>query len=116
MLLGGRQEEDLGILLLGSVHEVFAARNLDRVTSKELAAALAEMEGCPWPEYYRGQPISANQVAKKLKPFGITPVSIRPSKSAISTAKGYYARDFEDAFKRYIAAQGSESAGTPAQG
>ena len=115
VLLGGRQDEDIGVILLESIRKVLAARNLDRVTSKDLAFALAEMEGSPWPEYYRGQPISTNQVAKKLKPFGIAPVSIRPSKSAVSTAKGYYARDFEDAFKRYLAAQSSESAGTPAQ-
>ena len=47
------------------------------LTSSKLVDALAKLEGHPWAEYKRGKPISQNQLARALKPLGITPNVIR---------------------------------------
>jgi hypothetical protein len=109
VLLGGRRDETLGVLLLECIHKLFTAGNddlfpdgnLDRLTSKAIADGLGEMEGTPWPEFHHGKPITANQVAKLLRPFGITPGTIR-LKTSTGTPKGYYLSAFTDAFKRYL--------------
>src|SRR5207249_4979242 len=44
--------------------------------------------------------ISANQLARLLREFGITPRNIRISAKA--TPKGYYLDDFSDPFSRYL--------------
>jgi putative DNA primase/helicase len=56
------------------------------------------MEDRPWPEWRHGKPITVRQVARLLKPFGITPGTIRTQDS---TPKGYYLTAFDDAFSRY---------------
>jgi hypothetical protein len=55
----------------------------------------------PWAEWgRRRKPISQNQVARLLKPFGIVPGSIRlPDKS---TPKGYLLKQFIEAFASYV--------------
>ena len=58
------------------------------------------MEDRPWPEWYRGKPISPRQIAKKLGLFGIKPKVIRIGGD---TPRGYQLADFQDAFRRYLA-------------
>jgi Protein of unknown function (DUF3631) len=57
------------------------------------------MEGRPWAEYSRGRPLTKNKLPKLLKPFGITPITIR---SNTTTKKGYHLNRFNDAFSRYM--------------
>lgn len=71
------------------------------------------MEATPWPEFHHGKSITANQVAKLLKPFGITPETIR-LKTSTGTPKGYYLSAFTDALKRYLSfKKGGDAADTP---
>ena len=42
-----------------------------------LAAHLNALEGRPWHEYARGNPMSQNQLANLLRPFGINSNTIR---------------------------------------
>jgi hypothetical protein len=59
------------------------------------------MEGRPWQDWKRGRQITANQVAKLLAAYEIRPKAMRITKDPV---KGYERSDFEDAFKRYLAA------------
>ena len=53
----------------------------------------------PWDRYNRGGPIQAYQLAQLLKPFGIRSQVIRFEHGV---QRGYYLRDFEEAFARYL--------------
>jgi hypothetical protein len=57
------------------------------------------MEDRPWPEYKFGKPITAAQVARLLKPFGIEP---RKHRIGADTHRGYHHAECADAFERYV--------------
>ena len=73
------EDNSAGVMLLGDIKTIFEQRALDAETnpnwnemsSKQLAEALAVMEGRPWPEWRGGKPISSHAVARLLKAFGI---------------------------------------------
>ena len=99
-LSGGESavEASLGVMLLSDIRTVLDQS--DRISSANICEALATMEGRPWPEYGRSlKPISQNQLARILEPFGIAPHTIR---FGAETAKGYLLKDFSDAFDRYL--------------
>ena len=54
----------------------------------------------PWAEYRGGKPITKAQIARLLKPFGVSPGTIRLDDG--HTPKGYYLTAFSDAFARYL--------------
>lgn len=93
-------ERSAAELLLEDIKNVFAERGVDRLPSAELAAALAEIEDRPWPEWSRGKPITKNQLTRMLKPFGIPSGTIRMSSGL--TIKGFYLDNFTEAFARYL--------------
>jgi putative DNA primase/helicase len=95
------QEDGDGVLLLGDIHDLFVCDGTDRLTSDRIVQALKEMEERPWPEFRHGQPITARQAARLLKPFDISPKVIKLTPG--HTARGYHHDDFEDAFDRYLA-------------
>jgi hypothetical protein len=75
----------------------------DRLASADLADRLAAIEGRPWGEYGKNEkPITTHALARLLgrKPLGITPQVIRTGPA--TTARGYYRRQFEDAWARYL--------------
>jgi putative DNA primase/helicase len=97
LLSGSVEDPSLRIQLLSDIREIFRA---ERLPSKELCKALGGLEDRPWADYANGFPINQTQLAKLLKPFGITPKSIRLGPN--NTPKGYVAAQFEDAFVRYL--------------
>lgn len=88
------------LLLLSDIRDVFAGIAADRITSKDLIAQLIVIEDRPWSEWKNGKPITTNQLAGRLKAFGITSNSIRLDSS--KTAKGYMLDQFSDAWRRYL--------------
>ena len=50
-------------------------------------------------EYRRGKPITTNQLARALRPFGIWSNNMRMADAKVR--KGYALKDFADAFSRY---------------
>ena len=89
-----------GVKLLDDIRNIFNSEKADRLESKLLVVKLADNEGGPWAEYGRSRnPISVNQLARLLKPFGIYPGTIRISGG---TAKGYLKEHFREAFNRYL--------------
>ncbi len=92
--------------LLIDVQHLFAERNADRLPSKAICDALAELEDRRWPEYNRGKPISPNQLARLLKPFEVKPKTLRFEEG---TKKGYELGDFAETFERYTPPQRSRN-------
>lgn len=90
-------DESLGAKLLSDIRDAFEGR--DRVGSNDLVALLIEMEGSPWPELNRGKGLTANSLARLLRPFEIAPRTIR---GETDTFKGYRRDFFEDAWSRYL--------------
>lgn len=72
---------------------------LERISSSDLAAQFATYLDSPWAEWRNGKPITQAQLARVLKPFGITPQSIRLPSGAV--IRGYLRTQFEDAWERY---------------
>jgi Protein of unknown function (DUF3631) len=94
-------DQSIGIALLADIRAAFAARRVNRLSSEELAAYLGNLEDRPWPDYGgSGRPISKIQIGRLLKPFRISPGSIRLSNG--STPKGYKLTAFREAFASYL--------------
>ncbi|MCH8314268.1 MAG: DUF3631 domain-containing protein, partial [Nitrospinae bacterium] len=110
LLISGSQDDDedaIGVMLLSDIRDYFHENETDRVTSEDLGKHMVELEDRPWPEYRKGKPISKTGIARLLKPFGITPKSIRVG---TRTPKGYLKEWFEDVFTRYLPNRGIQSA------
>ena len=106
-----------GITLLADLRELFAAEPSGVLFTAEVLTALANREDRPWAEYRGSRAITAIQLAYLLKPYGI-PRNNTVRRSA-KTAKGYRAKDFADAWARYLPepeavtrSQASDSAGS----
>ena len=86
--------------MLSDIRKIFLEDGGDRLPSKTIAERLHQIEDRPWPEYgKRAKPITVGQVARLLKPFAITPGTIR---WGAETPKGYRLSSFKEAFSRYV--------------
>lgn len=88
----------MGVELLSDIREVFAEKNSERLFSYQLVHALCRDER-RWCTHNRGGNITAAQVARILKGFGISPKSMRMD---LENAKGYDKDQFTDAWERYL--------------
>jgi hypothetical protein len=73
---------------------------LEYISSADLAAQMATYADSPWAEWRGGKPITQAQLARVLKPFGITPQLIRLPGGGV--LRGYKRTQFEDAWERYL--------------
>ncbi len=101
-LSAGQDGESLRVTLLRDIWAAFEARGTDRLSSDELAAYLGGLEDRRWPEYRAGRPITKPQLARLLRPFHISPGTIRLPDGR--TPKGYHRAAFADAVERYCGA------------
>jgi len=90
-------ERSLGIRLLSDIRDVFDA--VDRMSSEQLASALVGLEEAPWSDLY-GKTLTKNGLAKRLKPYGVTPRRVRMPDE--TTPRGYLREQFHDAWGRYL--------------
>jgi len=88
--------------LLADLKTIFEETGRDQISTVDILEKLIDMEDRPWPEWYRGKPLSSRQLAKLLKPFSVSPGTIRTSGG---TMKGYRLETFKDAFTRYLPSQ-----------
>ena len=102
-------ESSASVELLVDIKQIFETRDLDRMPTNEILSELHDIEERRWSDWRKGKPLNPSQFARMVKPFGVSPGSIRLEQGR--TAKGYKLGDFEDAFSRYLPAQ----AGTPSQ-
>jgi hypothetical protein len=100
-------DQSNGVRLLADIKQIFAEHGTDRISSADLVVALVAIETSPWAELSHGRPITAPKLARLLGRFGIAPGTIRVEGS---TPKGYYLRDFQDAFPRYVPAENRNTA------
>lgn len=100
-LTGATNEADNtpSVQLLGDIRDLFRLRTVDRLPSREIVAHLVQMEDRPWPEWYKGKPMSETQLAKLLRPFGVRSKTIRIGST---TPRGYELSWFQDTFSRYL--------------
>ena len=87
-------------LLLQDIYAAFSTLQCNRLPSQDLTSFLAKMEHRPWPEWRSYRPITPRQLAQLLRPFQISPKTIRLDEH--TTVKGYERHQFDDAFSRYI--------------
>lgn len=90
-VFGSAASEDgsQGVMLLRDIRDVFEARiglDEDRTSSVDLVENLCSLEGRPWADWNHGKGMTANNLSRKLKDFGIYPSAIRLSSGV---AKGY---------------------------
>jgi putative DNA primase/helicase len=86
--------------LLADIAAIFGKEDTDKLPSAKLADSLVAIEGRPWAEWGRQRkPISPNQLANLLHPFGISPQVIRVGDE---TPRGYLLEQFLEQFDRYL--------------
>ena len=96
----GDDAEFAKVLLLGDIRELFENNPPREVLfTAEMLAALNADETRPWSEWKNGKPMTARQLADQLKPFKISPKTVRRD---AETDKGYKLKWFEDEFARYL--------------
>jgi hypothetical protein len=99
------ESRGIGTMLLADIAAIFHSAGVKKISSATITKALADIEGHPWAEFGKmRKPISPNQLAARLRDFEIAPTTIKFSDG--KTAKGYFLQQFEDAFQRYLPAQG----------
>ncbi|RMH15043.1 MAG: DUF3631 domain-containing protein [Gemmatimonadetes bacterium] len=98
----GSEDDDLSVrvLLLQDVMTTFERLGVERLFSRDLVAALVEMEERPWPEWKAGKPLTVRQLARLVQPFGVSPRHLRIDEG---TGRGYRLEDFADPCERYLA-------------
>ena len=104
--------EAIGIFALTDTRMIFTEHNVERISSTNLAAALAELENRPWPEFSKGKEITTAGLARLLAPFKITPSKWRDGSE---TVRGYEASAFGDAWSRYLPEASPMQTATPPQ-
>jgi len=111
-VLTPRDNDSIGPLLLADIKTVFDEQSIDRLFSSEICTALCEMEGKPWADW-KGKSLTANQLARLLKPFGIG--GNKTVRTGNQTAKGYHRHQFEEAWQRYLMHEGGRGVQQPSQ-
>jgi putative DNA primase/helicase len=86
-------------MLLADIRDAFEEKGCSRMASADLVAALVAMTDRPWSECNHGKALTQNQLARRLKPFGIGPKTIRVDGDQL---KGYEVDAFSESFTRYI--------------
>jgi hypothetical protein len=111
-LTGGNEDDGDGtrLHLLEDIKEILRAR--DDIYSSELCDALNSREESPWREKRNGNGLNTYLLAKSLKQFDIRSKTIwRDQPAGVRTsAKGYLAQSFADAFSRYLPEESSTGA------
>jgi putative DNA primase/helicase len=72
----------------------------ERISTEKLIARLTADAERPWADFYKGKPITANQLARLLKRFGLTSQNLRFDDG--TQVKGYNLRLFVEVWQRYL--------------
>ena len=85
--------------LLADIRQAFESKQVEKIRTADLIAALVDDDEQGWATYNRGKPITPRQLAKLLAGYGIRPKTVR---FGPHTPKGYERSQFADAFDRYL--------------
>jgi hypothetical protein len=103
------EDASRGVALLLDVRAVFNTQTGGHggsIFTSGLVAALNKMEESPWSGWNKGTGMTAANLAKLLKPYNITPGTVRIGSV---TSKGYKREAFNDVWNRYLAPLSDES-------
>jgi putative DNA primase/helicase len=100
--LSGIEErsDSLNTELLADIREILKEHGGEYISTKELIEKLCADDDAPWASYNRGKPITARQLAKRLRDFEITVNQTR--RIGKLTVKGYKCNQFSESFERYL--------------
>ena len=93
-----KEQPAIGTQLLSDIRDILEA-GVVRIFSSDLTAKLGALEDRPWANFEGRGPMMPSSVAKVLAPYGIAPKNIRDGQKVL---RGYRAKQFEDAFARYL--------------
>jgi hypothetical protein len=116
----GMSDDALLELLLADIQDVFADKGVKvrdksgaeriEMASADLVDELIAIAGHPWAEMGKSEkPLTQYQLARRLKPLGITTEKIGPGRMRIN---GYVHAHFKEAFDRYLSAEGDSESDT----
>lgn len=91
-----RGTPSLGVQLLKDLSTVFGGA--DVMATDTILQALQGLDESPWGDL-RGKPLDARGLSRRLKPYGVSPTTLRIGES---TAKGYRREDLHDPWARYL--------------
>jgi hypothetical protein len=94
----GKEDESIGVRLLGDIEQIFEHTGSTKIASSELVRQLAADEEAPWGDL-RGRPLDVRDLARRLKPYGIRPKKLQLQDT---TLQGYERSQFHDAWRRYL--------------
>jgi Protein of unknown function (DUF3631) len=98
----GHDVASVNVELLADIRKAFG--DSDAITSADLVAALVADPERPWAEWGKnGKPLTQNQLARLLRPFGIISETVHPA--GRPHAKGYKRAHFEEAWAAYCPGQ-----------
>ena len=110
----GDAADSVRVMVLSDIRDIFNSHSTDRLSSYQLVDDLGEMEDRPWAEWSRGKPITKAALARLLKPFFISPRSVRLDSGAIP--RGYHLDQFREVIACYAGAGKDANSGvTPIQ-
>jgi hypothetical protein len=87
------------VTLLSGIALQFFSTGAPQLSSCKIVASLNNSANYPWETIRQGKKISEHWLAEQLRPYGIRPRTIRIGPT---TAKGYYAEEFMEVFRRYV--------------
>jgi putative DNA primase/helicase len=109
--LAGTGGESIGETLLVDLQHVFEEAKATEMHSAAICDALHKLEGRPWVEFGKaGRPITQNQLARLLKPFGVIPDRLG---SGENRARGYLLTTLDPLFGRYRLGGDSQPSNRP---
>lgn len=96
-----KSDENMSVAqeLISDIKDIFESKHSDKIFTADLLDALINIEDSPWATFNRGKSLSARQLAKHLKGYGIKSGDMR---IGIDVKKGYLLSNFKDAFDRYL--------------
>ncbi len=98
-------DDQSDVRILADVRTTFKAEgDLPFLPSVELLTGLRQIEDAPWSDF----DLTTRKLATKLTKFGVKP---RPNPAG--TVRGYYRKDLQDAFRRYLPSDPSEASEMP---
>lgn len=92
--------------LLWDIKLAFESAGVSRLSTERLIQLLTADPERPWGTFSQGRPITANALAKMLRPLGIRSTDLRETRApdqatASPSLKGYYRASFDEAFRLY---------------
>ncbi|MDL4772915.1 DUF3631 domain-containing protein [Actinomadura xylanilytica] len=102
------EDTTVGVRLLADLRTVFG--DADALHGATLLDGLHKLDEAPWADWY-GRPLNARDLAKMLKPYGISSTKVKVSGQAL---QGYRREHLHDAWSRYLRSEqeGDGTAGT----